>query len=179
MLEQYEIHRATPESPRSQKMCIALVLRTVVSNKYGELLIRTSCPSCLFFFQLPSGLGPLLFNFFRWRDFGTSTLTHGSIAPTASLFPKRKWLLLKLQALDAKPWDERQPTNPFWRRRSTMVALSEANQVFAHHGPLSGLPIAKQRGGSRVADGLLFRVPWATGMKLVRQLNADFSALYH
>lgn len=60
-----------------------------------------------------------------------------------------------------------------------MVALSEANQVFAHHGPLSGLPIAKQRGGSRVADGLLFRVPWATGMKLVRQLNADFSALYH
>lgn len=39
VLEQYEIHRATPESPRSQKMCIALVLRTVVSNKYGELLI--------------------------------------------------------------------------------------------------------------------------------------------
>lgn len=36
VLERHEIHRATPESPRSQKMCIALVLRSVVSNKYGE-----------------------------------------------------------------------------------------------------------------------------------------------
>lgn len=33
VLERYEIHEATPELPRSQKMCIALVLRSVVNNK--------------------------------------------------------------------------------------------------------------------------------------------------
>lgn len=35
VLERYEVQRATPESPRSQKMCIALVLRSVVNNKKG------------------------------------------------------------------------------------------------------------------------------------------------
>ncbi|RHZ44013.1 putative Ras guanyl-nucleotide exchange factor RasGEF [Aspergillus thermomutatus] len=33
-LGNYEIHRMSPESPRSQKMCIALLLRSVVSKKY-------------------------------------------------------------------------------------------------------------------------------------------------
>lgn len=50
VLERYEIHRATPESPRSQKMCIALVLRTVVSNKYGELPILIPLLAFFFFF---------------------------------------------------------------------------------------------------------------------------------
>ncbi|KAI2944106.1 hypothetical protein CBS63078_108 [Aspergillus niger] len=30
----YEIHRTSPDSPRSQKMCIALVLRSVINRKY-------------------------------------------------------------------------------------------------------------------------------------------------
>ena len=63
VLERYEIHRATPESPRSQKMCIALVLRTVVSNKYGELPILIPLLAFFFFFR-PSALA------FWWRDFG-------------------------------------------------------------------------------------------------------------
>ncbi|KAI9931741.1 hypothetical protein MW887_010320 [Aspergillus wentii] len=33
-LGNYEMHRTSPESPRSQKMCIALVLRSVIANKY-------------------------------------------------------------------------------------------------------------------------------------------------
>jgi GTPase SAR1 family protein len=33
--EQYEIYRTSPEFPRSQQMCIALVLRSVISNR-GE-----------------------------------------------------------------------------------------------------------------------------------------------
>ncbi|KAK1149535.1 hypothetical protein N8T08_005084 [Aspergillus melleus] len=33
-LDNYEIHRTSPEAPRSQKMCIALVLRSVIGNKY-------------------------------------------------------------------------------------------------------------------------------------------------
>lgn len=36
VLERYEIHRATPESPRSQKMCIALVLRSVINHKQDK-----------------------------------------------------------------------------------------------------------------------------------------------
>lgn len=36
VLERYEIHRATPESPRSQKMCIALVLRSVINHKHDK-----------------------------------------------------------------------------------------------------------------------------------------------
>ncbi|KAJ5315074.1 hypothetical protein N7476_005381 [Penicillium atrosanguineum] len=31
--EQYEIYRTSPEAPRSQQMCIALVLRSVISNR--------------------------------------------------------------------------------------------------------------------------------------------------
>lgn len=93
VLERYEIHRATPESPRSQKMCIALVLRTVVSNKYGELPILIPLLAFFFFFFRPSALA------FWWRDFGTSTLTHGSIASTASLFPEKNGFLFKPQAV--------------------------------------------------------------------------------
>ncbi|OJJ75103.1 hypothetical protein ASPBRDRAFT_28065 [Aspergillus brasiliensis CBS 101740] len=32
----YEIHRTSPDSPRSQKMCIALVLRSVINRKYAH-----------------------------------------------------------------------------------------------------------------------------------------------
>lgn len=38
--EQYEIYRTSPEFPRSQQMCIALVLRSVISNR-GEF--RFAC----------------------------------------------------------------------------------------------------------------------------------------
>ncbi|KAF9883792.1 hypothetical protein FE257_002776 [Aspergillus nanangensis] len=34
VLGNYEIHKTSPESPRSQKMCIAMVLRSVIGNKY-------------------------------------------------------------------------------------------------------------------------------------------------
>lgn len=35
--ERHEIYRTSPESPRSQQMCIALVLRAVISTRAGEL----------------------------------------------------------------------------------------------------------------------------------------------
>ncbi|PWY85359.1 ras GEF [Aspergillus eucalypticola CBS 122712] len=38
----YEIHRTSPDSPRSQKMCIALVLRSVISRKYDWHHSRTN-----------------------------------------------------------------------------------------------------------------------------------------
>lgn len=70
VLERYEIHRATPESPRSQKMCIALVLRSVVNNKKGGflsffVLTLLSCspsPHATFFPVAPIS-----------REFGTHT----------------------------------------------------------------------------------------------------------
>ncbi|PWY82891.1 ras guanyl-nucleotide exchange factor RasGEF [Aspergillus heteromorphus CBS 117.55] len=40
----YEIHRTSPDSPRSQKMCIALVLRSVINSKY-DLIDYTPNPS--------------------------------------------------------------------------------------------------------------------------------------
>ena len=43
-LDNYEIHRTSPESPRSQKMCIALVLRSVIGNKYGKCFGITAIP---------------------------------------------------------------------------------------------------------------------------------------
>lgn len=39
VLGNYEIHRTSPDSPRSQKMCIALVLRSVIGNKYGKCAV--------------------------------------------------------------------------------------------------------------------------------------------
>lgn len=45
VLDNYEIHRTSPESPRSQKMCIALVLRSVIGNKYGEFAAPVYSPS--------------------------------------------------------------------------------------------------------------------------------------
>ena len=92
VLERYEIHRATPESPRSQKMCIALVLRTVVSNKYGELPVLIP-PLAFFFFFSAFGSRLLV------ERFWPSTLTHGSIASTASLFPEKNGFLFKPQAV--------------------------------------------------------------------------------
>lgn len=56
VLERYEIHKATPESPRSQKMCIALVLRSVVNNKRGKCCSHGFCDleiACFFFSSLP------------------------------------------------------------------------------------------------------------------------------
>ncbi|OJI87098.1 hypothetical protein ASPTUDRAFT_116096 [Aspergillus tubingensis CBS 134.48] len=38
----YEIHRTSPDSPRSQKMCIALVLRSVINRKYDWHHSRTN-----------------------------------------------------------------------------------------------------------------------------------------
>lgn len=109
VLEQYEIHRATPESPRSQKMCIALVLRTVVSNKYGELLIFHA-PLASFFNFPVSAVSSI---FFWWRDFGTSTLTHGSIAPMHLFSQKENGFFLKLQALDANLGTRDSQPTPF------------------------------------------------------------------
>ncbi|EAU35559.1 conserved hypothetical protein [Aspergillus terreus NIH2624] len=34
-LGNYEFHRTSPDSPRSQKLCIAMVLRSVIGRKYG------------------------------------------------------------------------------------------------------------------------------------------------
>ena len=111
MLEQYEIHRATPESPRSQKMCIALVLRTVVSNKYGELLIFHAPLAS--FFNFPVSAVSSIF-FFWWRDSGTSTtLTHGSIASTASLFPDKSGFFPKAPSLDANLGTRDSQPTPF------------------------------------------------------------------
>ena len=109
VLERYEIHRATPESPRSQKMCIALVLRTVVSNKYGELLIFHA-PLASFFNFPVSAVSSI---FFWWRDFGTSTLTHGSIAPMHLFSQKENGFFLKLQALDANLGTRDSQPTPF------------------------------------------------------------------
>lgn len=36
VLDGYEILRTSPDSPRSQKMCIALVLRSVISERNGK-----------------------------------------------------------------------------------------------------------------------------------------------
>lgn len=41
--EQHEIYRTSPESPRSQQMCIALVLRSVISNR------GMSCVPCVLY----------------------------------------------------------------------------------------------------------------------------------
>ncbi|GMG25673.1 unnamed protein product [Aspergillus oryzae var. brunneus] len=35
-LKNYQIHKTSPESPRSQKMCISMVLREVINSKYGK-----------------------------------------------------------------------------------------------------------------------------------------------
>lgn len=35
-LGNYEFHRTSPDSPRSQKLCIAMVLRSVIGRKYGK-----------------------------------------------------------------------------------------------------------------------------------------------
>ena len=91
VLEQYEIHRATPESPRSQKMCIALVLRTVVSNKYGELLIFHA-PLASFFNFPVSAVSSIFFLVERFWHFNTHPWFN---CADASLFPERKWLFLK------------------------------------------------------------------------------------
>ena len=90
-------------------MCIALVLRTVVSNKYGELLIFHA-PLASFFNFPVSAVSSI---FFWWRDFGTSTLTHGSIASTASLFPEKKWLSLQAPSLDANLGTKDSQPTPF------------------------------------------------------------------
>ncbi|KAE8146146.1 ras guanyl-nucleotide exchange factor RasGEF [Aspergillus avenaceus] len=37
MLKNYQIQRTTPESPRSQKMCISMVLRSVINSKYDSI----------------------------------------------------------------------------------------------------------------------------------------------
>ncbi|KAJ6119339.1 hypothetical protein N7523_003619 [Penicillium sp. IBT 18751x] len=50
--EQYEIYRTSPEAPRSQQMCIALVLRSVISNRANVCLIRAQT-SPLLHFPLP------------------------------------------------------------------------------------------------------------------------------
>lgn len=34
--ERHDIYRTSPESPRSQQMCIALVLRSVIGHRAGE-----------------------------------------------------------------------------------------------------------------------------------------------
>lgn len=44
--ERHETYRTSPESPRSQQMCIALVLRAVISFRAGEFfLFQFSCSS--------------------------------------------------------------------------------------------------------------------------------------
>ena len=106
VLEQYEIHRATPESPRSQKMCIALVLRTVVSNKYGELPI----------------LIPLLAFFFFFSAFGSRLLVerfwHFNPHPWFNCincisFPRKKWLSLQAPSRDANLGTKDSQPTPF------------------------------------------------------------------
>lgn len=37
MLKNYQIHKTSPESPRSQKLCISMVLRDVINSKYDSL----------------------------------------------------------------------------------------------------------------------------------------------
>ncbi|EIT81789.1 ras guanyl-nucleotide exchange factor RasGEF [Aspergillus flavus] len=36
-LKNYQIHKTSPESPRSQKMCISMVLREVINSKYDSI----------------------------------------------------------------------------------------------------------------------------------------------
>lgn len=109
VLEQYEIHRATPESPRSQKMCIALVLRTVVSNKYGELLIFDAPLASFFNFPRVSAVSSI-FLVERFWHFNTHPWFN---CTDASLFPERNGYFLKLQALDANLGTRDSQPTPF------------------------------------------------------------------
>lgn len=128
VLERYEIHKATPESPRSQKMCIALVLRSVVNNKRGKycsfarvcnLEIWTALLACLFFF-----FGPYL----RPRTQYIMSFLE-------------KQLLTLVANLGTIP--------PFWRsthgRANLRHGLKLTPSPSAHRGPLSRPPI--KRGG--------------------------------
>jgi hypothetical protein len=47
--ERYEIYRTSPESPRSQQMCIALVLRSVISNRGTSIFPIIRSVICGFF----------------------------------------------------------------------------------------------------------------------------------
>lgn len=44
--ERHKIYRTSPSSPRSQQMCIALVLRSIISNRAGEFS-RLGQPSAM------------------------------------------------------------------------------------------------------------------------------------
>ena len=106
VLERYEIHRATPESPRSQKMCIALVLRTVVSNKYGELPILIPLLAFFFFFfglrLSPFGGEILAFNPHPWFN-----------CINCISFPRKKWLSLQAPSRDANLGTKDSQPTPF------------------------------------------------------------------
>lgn len=58
--ERHDIYRTSPESPRSQQMCIALVLRSVISHRAGEFLTKSIIPFLLALFSVSlCFVGPL------------------------------------------------------------------------------------------------------------------------
>lgn len=138
VLERYEIHKATPETPRSQKMCIALVLRSVVNNKRGkycplaricDLEIWTELLACLLFFFF-------FFSFFLF------SLIY-DLARKYTLPFLKKQLFTLVANLGTIP--------PFWRsthgRSKLRHGLKSTPSPSAHRGPLSRPPI-KRRGGA-------------------------------
>lgn len=125
VLERYEIHKATPESPRSQKMCIALVLRSVVNNKCGKC--------CSFARFMRSGPHCLLFFFFFPLSF--PLIIYGFARNTSCLFPIKQLLTLVVN-LGA--------ITPFWR--STHGRANPRHQALLRTAALLTRPPIK-RGG--------------------------------